>query len=201
LLKRQNKDAGFKKLSLVIVNIIVSARIEGSIDIETLFERLDNVSYAPEIFPGLIYRRLNRKPTIIMFASGKISSHGSRSIKQATEAILDTLEEIDKIGCVFRSSKIEWMRIENMVGRADIFKEIDLEKLYSQLLGSVYEPGQFPALIYKPLRNSVTCLVFSTGKIVVVGAKSEEQLQEAFQTIKGLIYEAKCGYPILPIPI
>jgi transcription initiation factor TFIID TATA-box-binding protein len=178
-------------LSLQIVNIIASARIRGTIDILNLYEKLPDVSYDPEIFSGLIYRRLKQKPTIIMFASGKISSHGSKSVEQATKAIRDTLKEIEEIGCVDGSSEIEWIRIENMVGRADILKPIDLEKLYSTtLIGAIYEPEQFPGLICSPLRNSVKCLVFSTGKIVIVGAKSEGQLKEAFDVVKELLSES-----------
>lgn len=178
-------------MSLEIVNIIASAKIEGTIDVETLFQKLHNTSYNPEIFPGLVYRKFNRKPTIIMFASGKISSHGSRSEKIAIESINETLKEIDKLGCVVGGSEIRWIRIENVVGTANLFREIDLEQLYGNLTSAVYEPEQFPGLIYRQLEGSLTCLVFSTGKMVIVGGKSENQISEAFEVMKKLIYGPK----------
>jgi transcription initiation factor TFIID TATA-box-binding protein len=176
-------------LSLDIVNIIASAKIKGSIDIELLFQKLLHADYNPEMFPGLIYRRQNRKPTMIMFASGKISSHGSKTEKEAKEAIVETLKEIEGLGCIDGSPIIKWIRIENVVGNANLLRKIDLEKIYELLQSSIYEPGQFPGIIFKPLNNSVTCLIFSSGKMVIVGGKSEDQVDEAFQLMKKVISE------------
>ena len=175
-------------MSLEVINIIASAKIRGSIDIEKAFLKLPNTSYNPEIFSGLIYRRMKRKPTIIMFASGKISSHGSKSEKVAIKTIKETLTEIDLIGCIINgNSDIDWIRIENVVGKANFMRRIDLENLYSNLPSSKYEPHKFPGLIVKLLKTSVTCLVFSTGKIVMVGGKSESQIKEAFEILKGCL--------------
>ena len=175
-------------MSWEIVNIIASARINGSIDIERLHLELQNTSYEPEMFPGLVYRRTN-KPTIIMFASGKISSHGSRTLAIALSSIKEVLKDIEEMNCVYGNATIEWIRIENIVAKVNLLLEIDLEKLNYTLSSSMYDPKQFPGLTYKPLKNSVTCLVFSNGKMVIVGAKSEEQIDEAYKIMKNIIVE------------
>ena len=170
-----------------IVNIIASTRIEGSIDIETLSQKLSNATYEPEMFPGLIYRRIKPKSTIIMFLSGKISSHGAKSEDEAKQAIVTTIEEIEDIGCIIGSTKIGDINIENVVGSGDLGYELELEYIVSHLHYAMYEPDQFPGLIYRPFNDSVVCLMFSSGKVVIVGGKSENQIKKVFQDTENVL--------------
>ncbi len=172
-------------MSLKIVNIIASAKIGGSINLELLLQKLPKAEYNPKIFPGLVFKRQGY-PTIIMFKSGKISSHGSKTEKKAINAIKDIIKEIDMLDCVSGSSDIDWIRIENVVASTNLFRKIDLEKIYFKL-PSMYEPEQFPGLIYKPYNDSTTCLIFSTGRMVIVGAKSEKKIYETFEIMKDRI--------------
>jgi transcription initiation factor TFIID TATA-box-binding protein len=50
---------------------------------------------------------------------------------------------------------------------------------------SSYEPEQFPALIYKDW--NVNFLLFSSGKVILTGAKSEEQAKAALEKIRDLL--------------
>lgn len=65
--------------NLTIVNVVASTFVKSTIDIEKLAMIPKQVNYEPEVFPGLIYRRQNPKATVIMFASGKITSVGTKS--------------------------------------------------------------------------------------------------------------------------
>ena len=62
-----------------IVNVVASTRIKGQIDLEKMVYLMSKVVYEPEIFSGLIYRKIDPKVTLVMFSSGKISSMGSKS--------------------------------------------------------------------------------------------------------------------------
>ena len=77
-----------------IVNVVASTRVQGELDIEKLAFMLKHANYEPELFPGLVYRRQKPKATLIMFASGKITSVGARSEMQAKKTIEVTVEEI-----------------------------------------------------------------------------------------------------------
>lgn len=57
----------------------------------------------------------------------------------------------------------------------EIADRIDLNHLNSILPKSIFEPEQFPAIIMKTPMNT-TCLIFSTGKIVITGAKEKQDL-------------------------
>ena len=47
----------------------------------------------------------------------------------------------------------------------------------------MYEPEQFPVLIHR-IRGSGVALIFSSGKTVIVGTRSYEQLNEAYFHLK-----------------
>lgn len=178
---------------ITIVNIIASTRVEGSIDIETLALKMSGVQYEPEIFSGLIYRKTKPKITIIMFYSGKISSHGAKSEDEAKEAILTTLKEIDDIGCIIGRARMEDIEIVNVVGTGSLGYTPDIEYIHNHLCNVIYEPERFPGLLYRPYADSVVCLIFSSGKVVVVGAKSESQIAKAFQDTKKACM--RCRHP------
>ena len=66
----------------------------------------------------------------------------------------------------------------NIVGTSKIGEVFDLHSLAMSLEGAEYEPEQFPGLVYKlggkTGSDRATFLLFSNGKIVCTGTKSEE---------------------------
>jgi transcription initiation factor TFIID TATA-box-binding protein len=48
-----------------------------------------------------------------------------------------------------------------------------------------YEPEQFPALVYKDW--NVSFLLFSSGKVILAGAKTFEQAEESLKLFKDYI--------------
>ncbi|MGE5863209.1 MAG: hypothetical protein ACM31H_05500 [Nitrososphaerales archaeon] len=86
-----------------------------------------------------------------------------------------------------KNKLIEITRLEpvvrNIVATWNIGKKIDLNSVAGVLTKCVYEPEQFPDLIIN-ISQSCTFLIFSSGKIVIAGAKSEE---EKVSSIKKLV--------------
>jgi transcription initiation factor TFIID TATA-box-binding protein len=66
-------------------------------------------------------------------------------------------------------------RIENIVATAEFGIKINLDRLVERIAGAEYNPDAFPGLIIRRHRSSV--LLFSTGKAVITGSKSEEELE------------------------
>lgn len=161
-----------------IVNVVASTRLDKQIDVEKLSFRLKGVEYTPEIWPGLVWRRENPKATIIMFASGKVTSVGTKSENEAITAIKQAIQAIPELA----DSHYNKPKIVNIVAVAQIDnpETLDLE-LISIELQSIYEPHQFPGLIFKD--EAVTFLVFPSGKISLVGGKSEKQVKEEMRKL------------------
>ncbi|MBS1269025.1 MAG: TATA-box-binding protein [Nitrosopumilus sp.] len=73
--------------------------------------------------------------------------------------------------------------IVNVVASATIDQELDLYKIQDKIPSVEYNPEQFPGAVFR-LRNPKTAtLLFSTGKMVCTGSKSEKMAKEAVKTV------------------
>lgn len=73
--------------------------------------------------------------------------------------------------------------IENVVASVVLHVDIPLEKLAAKLPNTEYNPEQFPGLVLRLLDNKITALVFSSGRIVCTGAKSEKMVKVGVKEI------------------
>ena len=55
----------------------------------------------------------------------------------------------------------------------------------------MYEPEQFPGLIYRMAEPKVVILLFASGKLVCTGAKKEQDVYDAVQKLHVLLEEKK----------
>ncbi len=90
---------------------------------------------------------------------------------------MKVIRELKKSGIVI-ISKPE-LKIQNIVASANLGGMIDLEKSAFTLGRTMYEPEQFPGLIYRMDVPKVVILLFASGKLVCTGAKMEEDVYTA----------------------
>ena len=69
--------------------------------------------------------------------------------------------------------------VQNIVASGEIGMDLNLNTLAIKLPNTEYEPEQFPGLVYKLPGTRATFLLFSNGKIVCTGTRSETKLREA----------------------
>lgn len=55
--------------------------------------------------------------------------------------------------------------------------------LYKHATHSTYEPELFPGLVYRMESPKVVLLIFVSGKVVITGAKSGQDLEQSLQNI------------------
>jgi transcription initiation factor TFIID TATA-box-binding protein len=75
------------------------------------------------------------------------------------------------------------IKIENVVASATIAEKLDLLKLNVLLPDSDYKPERFPGLIVHMQIPKIAALLFSSGKIVLTGAKSVDETYQAVEKI------------------
>jgi transcription initiation factor TFIID TATA-box-binding protein len=124
---------------------------------------------------------------------------GAKSEREARRAIMKVAKELRAAGIII-PGKPE-IRITNIVASGDLGGPVDLEELYnrSRMGGRVmYEPEQFPGMMYRMESPRVVFLIFSTGKIVCVGAKKEEDVYEAVEKLRRRLEEMKVLYEEMP---
>jgi len=169
------------KKTVKIVNIVCSTSLEHDVHLIKLAETLSNTEYNPEQFPGLVMRIREPKTSALIFSSGKVVCTGARSMTKVRESINQIIKAVSKIGVnVTIKPKIT---VQNMVAAGDIGMDLNLNELAMKLENSEYEPEQFPGLVYKLPGTRATFLLFSNGKIVCTGTKSEIALKEAINKL------------------
>ena len=68
--------------------------------------------------------------------------------------------------------------------------EFNLEKLAKSLEGTVYNPKRFPGVVYKSVHPSASFLIFSSGKMNCVGARSMNDANQAIRKLTRKLREA-----------
>src|SRR6202049_2699167 len=84
--------------------------------------------------------------------------------------------------------------IENVVASASVNQRIDLIQITKKFVDVEYHPDRFPGLVFRLKDPKTATLVFSSGKMVCTGAKSEKLSRKAVQEVVRRL--KKGGIPI-----
>lgn len=184
--KKAEKAGHEKGKDIEVVNIVVSTSLEHDIPLEKMAATLPNTEYNPEQFPGLVIRIKEPKTSALIFSSGKVVCTGARSMEKVQEAIKKIIKNLEKINIKI---KIEpKISIQNIVASGSVGMDLNLNVLAMKLDNTEYEPEQFPGLVYKLPDTKATFLLFSNGKIVCTGTKTEA---EVYVVVEKLIKNLK----------
>ena len=164
------------KAIIKIQNVVASATLNQKIDLNAVVKSYPGVEYRPEQFPGLVFRLKRPKTATLIFNSGKMVCTGAKSEQESRRAVMAVVKELKKGGIII-ISKPE-LKIQNIVASASLGGRIELEEA-STLGKTMYEPEQFPGLIYRMDEPKVVILIFATGNLVCTGAKKEQDVYDA----------------------
>lgn len=175
--------------TICIENVVASTGIGQELDLETVAMDLQGADYAPDQFPGLIYRMQEPKSTALIFRSGKMVCTGAKSldaVHQSVDLVFDTFRELD-----IQVEAEPEISIQNIVMSADLERSLNLNALAIGLgLEHVeYEPEQFPGLVYRLDEPDVVTLLFGSGKVVITGGTQPAEGQEAVERILARLEE------------
>ena len=180
------------KAVINIENVVASATLKQKVDLNAVFKSYPGVEYRPEQFPGLVFRLKKPKTATLIFNSGKMVCTGAKSEKEAKRAVMKVIKELKKGGIII-ISKPE-LKIQNIVASASLGGTIDLERAAFELGKTMYEPEQFPGLIYRMDEPKVVILLFASGKLVCTGAKKEQDVYEAVNKLHEILEEKNLIY-------
>jgi transcription initiation factor TFIID TATA-box-binding protein len=172
--KKETKEA---KKSIRIVNIVVSTGLEKEIPLEKMAATLPNTEYNPEQFPGLVLRIKEPKTSALIFSSGKVVCTGARTLEEVDRSIQSIIKSLKRLDITV-TIKPE-ITVQNIVASGSIGMDLNLNVLGIKLPNTEYEPEQFPGLVHKLKGTNATFLLFSNGKIVCTGTKTEQEVNDA----------------------
>ena len=180
------------KATVNIENVVATATLNQKIDLNAVVRGYPGVEYRPEQFPGLVFRLKRPKTATLIFNSGKMVCTGAKSEKESRRAVMHVIKELKKSGIIIiRKPELKTV---NIVASGSLGGMIDLEKSAYDLGRTMYEPEQFPGLIYRMDDPKVVILLFASGKLVCTGAKREEDVYIAVNKLHQRLEDQKLIY-------
>jgi transcription initiation factor TFIID TATA-box-binding protein len=180
------------KAVIDIQNVVSAATLKQKVDLNAVVRSNPGVEYRPEQFPGLVFRLKRPKTATLIFNSGKMVCTGAKSERESRRAVMTVVKELRKNGIII-IGKPE-LKVVNIVASADLGGKIDLEKAVTTLGKTMYEPEQFPGLIYRMDEPRVVILLFASGKLVCTGAKREQDVYDAVHKLHANLEEQNLIY-------
>ena len=176
--EKKNNELNFT-LDYKIVNVVATVIMEitEKIDLTIISRKYEDAEYNPERFPGLIMKIKEPKATFLIFSTGKMVVTGLKRADDASPGVKKVMKNIKKAGINISNPEIT---IQNIVASGDLHTFIDLNMAAIIMENVMYEPEVFPGVIYRMGDPKTVFLLFSTGKVVCVGAKNKEIVREAF---------------------
>jgi len=173
-----------------IENIVATVILEHELDIDQIEITLPEFVYKPEQFPGIVFHIDKPRATALIFRSGKMVVTGTKSVAQLVEAVKRIFKILSRHGVeIYGRPRVQ---IQNIVAGGDLNAYVNLEKAAYYLEDSMYEPEQFPGLIYRMRDPRVVLLIFSSGKMVITGAKEEKEVERAVKQVADKLLSAGC---------
>lgn len=128
------------------------------------------------------------KKVFTVFTSGHVNVTGVKSFDRVNESVLAFTSEF---GLSFQNC-CETIVIDNSTSSACVLlcnnERIDLSSLKGKVENSTLSlrPHFFPGAVLRR-KNKCTIIVFTTGRFIIIGAKSQEAVCEAYRTICAII--------------
>jgi transcription initiation factor TFIID TATA-box-binding protein len=170
-----------------IVNVVASATIDQKLDLNDITKKFPDVEYHPEQFPGAVFRLKIPKTATLLFTLGKMVCTGSKSEEMAVKAVNTVVQKLRKGGIKIKKNAV--VTVQNIVSSINLGGKVHLEKAARTLPRSMYEPEQFPGLIHRMLDPKTVILVFSSGKLVCTGGKTEKDVYRSVNLLHSLLEE------------
>ena len=177
-------------LQAEINNVVATVDLRYKIKLENVLSKMPvnvQIKYIPEQFPGAIVKIKKPRVSILMFSTGKLVVTGAKSVKMIHEAVEVISELLRAVGHNVEAKAT--ITVQNFVASGTLGKRINLELAALLLEHSMYEPEQFPGLIYRMQEPKVVLLLFESGKLVCTGARKEVDVYQSIQKIHSILTE------------
>ena len=185
-------------VEMSLQNIVSTTNLGLALDLKKIALTARNAEYNPKRFSAVIVRIRDPKTTALIFQSGKMVVTGAKTEHDSKLAAKKYARIVKKIGFGVRFLNF---KIQNMVSTVDVQFPIRLEGLVCEHAKFCsYEPELFPGLIYRMVSPKIVFLVFVSGKCVLTGAKTRQQLQDAFENMYHVLLRFKKTPRVQPLP-
>jgi len=170
-----------KKIEINIENVVATTSLNQTINIKNV-TKIFHAKYNPDRFPGAIVRLEHPRAVLIVFKSGSIVCTGTKSEEMAKRAISRFVLELNQM-TKLQNALYQDIKIQNVVASCNLGNKVHLEQAARMLPRSLYEPEQFPGIIHRACHPKTVILLFASGRLVCVGAKSAQEVSNSVNAI------------------
>ncbi len=111
-------------------------------------------------------------------------STGAKSVQGSVIQLEKAMNLMAKDGFAKKVKLIP--KIQNIVATLNIGSRIDLKEVVTHVPKITFEPDQFPGAILR-MKEGIACLLFASGKIVIVGSKSEDDITNVVSNLEKIV--------------
>ncbi|RNF26776.1 TFIID-like protein [Trypanosoma conorhini] len=173
----------------VVVGIIAQAKLGVGVDLRALSCATRNVEFLPRRRNPSATMRLHEPTAVVLVrTSGLMSVIGAASVSEARQAT-ELAARIIRKALGLDITTVQF-RVRSVMVRFNVGHPIRLEELAQhEGIFCSYEPDRFCGCVVRLSGKShdnqwqVCCSVFVTGKVNMVGIRSQEEMMDAFYTL------------------
>ena len=169
-------------------NIVARFKISSPVDLAAINKVFkDSSVFEDAVFKKrvIILRVVDPKYSYLIYKTGTVICTGGNSMEHAQNSDKFLVKRLRQKNLHYKV--LEEAKIVNIVASDDLRHEVNLDTLASNSDKAEYEPEIFPGVIYKnPSGDNpgATILVFNSGKIVCLGAKTIDELKAMVTSFK-----------------
>jgi transcription initiation factor TFIID TATA-box-binding protein len=179
---------------LIVTNITASASIDMTLDLRQLARNMIDVEYDRRRFSAIIHRMRTPKATCMISGNGHIISVGTKTIGDAMISLRRTKNSIASARGIDRKClRLSNFSIHNIASTYSWGSKLNLKSLNQVYqTQSIYDPSVFGGLRFNGLGalKKIKAIIFSSGSIILTGARDVESLNSAFSQLNAKIYTA-----------
>jgi len=171
-----------------IHNIVSTSQIKSNVPINlvALASLLPFSFYDKQRFAAITIRLKSPDCTTLLFSSGKLVVTGGRNWFECVLASLCVCR-ILRSAFPAREFKLINCEIQNIVAHVELPVGkglLDLHSMYHKLeLNCMFQRTMFPGLIFRPDESPVVLLCFFSGKVVITGGKTTQDVFEGWKKL------------------
>jgi len=178
--KQESSDIQLPKFKLQNVVATFNLGVD-HLDLRAIALEKAFIEYNPQKFAAATIRIRSPRTTALAFASGNMVCTGAKTELESRLAGRKYVRILQKNGIPvsFRNFKIQ-----NIVASSEIphtLKLLELSRAYGPYVS--YEPDLFPGLVFRTTAPKLVFLLFRSGKIVITGAKSRDEIRDTYKSL------------------
>ncbi|CAN0179219.1 unnamed protein product [Pylaiella littoralis] len=181
------------QVRVVLQNVTATINMRITIDPGNMANKIRHAEYNPKKLPALVMRIREPQATGLLFPTGKVVVTGATGVEAAREAANKFVAVVATLG-LKPATNPHALRftVQNMVATFEMDAPVSLELMaYNQARWCMYEPELFPGLVYQTAHRGVVAHIFSSGRVVLTGAKHEDHLNEALVKLLPMLNQYK----------